>query len=504
MESLIRRCSVKGIDARPNDRSFRSSLALLLCVVLAFYFLAMAGLASSADAFAFLFVVAMGFPAYRVPLLLIAAAIQDAPGLSYFWSYVLFASISALIVLQYVADRFGTITKRRSNRYDKAMFYLWLIALIVVFYSICVSWAQDNLGGYPQSERRPYPVVGGLMCLMITVGYMSARDALERPDGLKLLGAAALLAVTHSLLIGLIQIPLGPEFYRSAGNLARVLEMGQLTDAGAFGFARINGPFLSPNAFGFSILLCCLVAIVASVHDWKMLVIRSFLLFGFAAVVLSASKALAAFYVVFGCILYWTSVSRVRFVLYSVVAIIGLISLLSTQYGELLVAAFRIGGGLGAREVAWTAVVQNLSFTDWTFGIGLSAWPEFFGQNAGFELSDPHSVILSVPGTFGLAGILLYLCILVVLAEKYFSGNGNTGSRIAILGMLTLLLGKDLASIPTLLGNTPLTYLVWLCLTLTILMPARKSAREQQQLPPAANPLASNASTLIGIEDVRR
>lgn len=104
---------------------------------------------------------------------------------------------------------------------------------------------------------------------------------------------------------------------------------------------------------------------------------------------------------------------------------------------------------------------------DWIFGVGVSAWPEFFQQQVGIPLSDPHSVVLSIPGTFGLVGILFYVMLLSLFANR-FRPDAADERRLAVYLLLLLFLGKDLVSIPVLIGNTPLTFLIWLILGLAL------------------------------------
>ena len=95
----------------------------------------------------------------------------------------------------------------------------------------------------------------------------------------------------------------------------------------------------------------------------------------------------------------------------------------------------------------------------------------FFNQQIGVELSDPHSLPLSVAGTFGLPGILFYLMLLGLLARESLVRDSTAARRLGIYLLLLVFLVKDLVSIPAVLGNTPLTFMIWLLLGLVLVRP---------------------------------
>jgi hypothetical protein len=456
-------------------RGKRFGLALLATAV-TFYALAYFAPLSVGDAAVFLLLVALTGQRIRPFLLVLASSVQDAPGMSYLWSYICFAGIALLLVAEYMVRRVAT---SRANS-DPAVERLVLFAGIVVAYAIAMSALQVHLHGYPQSDGRPYLAVGGLIIVMIVTGYVTSAVLGADEGDRRRLGFLAGGALAHALLVGLMQIPFGQEFYRSGDNLAKVEMSRQLVEEGALGFARINGPFLSPNAFGYTILLFALMVVVTL---WKSARTRAFIFYviaGGAAVMLSLSKALLGYYGLAVLVQFRFLAGRLATTLAVAVAGIGVLLFTSTQFYELLLAVFRVQqGGLGSRQWVWLAVLRELQPQDWIFGVGLSAWPLFFEHYVGIALSDPHSLLLSVAGTFGIAGVLFYVLLVTTLLRRI--GTSRTEEeRVAIYLLLLLFLLKDLVSIPAVLGNTPLTFQVWLLLGLSIAhwrpVPARSGA----------------------------
>jgi len=463
-----------------GGRSFGFALFATAAV---FYGLAWLGPASPADAAVFLLFVALTGQRIRPFLLVLAASVQDAPGLSYLWSYVCFAGVAALLVGTYVLRRVATA----DVRFDAGLERLAAFALVVVAYATAMSAVQSQLHGYAQADSRPFLMVGGLMAVMIVTGYVASAVVGSDASDRKRLGLLSIGALGHALLVGVLQVPYGQAFYRSGDNLAKVELSHQLVDEGALGFARINGPFLSPNAFGYTVLLLALVAVVVL---WRSARVRAFFVYviaGGAAVMLSLSKALLGYYGLAVLVLFRYAAGRLAAGLAVFACAAGIAAFVSTRAYDLLLAVFRVQeGGIGSRQYAWLAVLRELQPLDWLFGVGLSAWPVFFEDHVGIALSDPHSLPLSVAGTFGIVGVLFYALLVATLLTSLKRARDDT-DRVSVFLLLLLFLLKDLVSIPAVLGNTPLTFLVWLLLGLSI-------ARWQEAARPAASPAAPAAA----------
>jgi hypothetical protein len=129
---------------------------------------------------------------------------------------------------------------------------------------------------------------------------------------------------------------------------------------------------------------------------------------------------------------------------------------------------FRVQSSLGYRGIAWSATVSEFGFSDWLIGTGLASWPVFFEKYAGVPLADPHSWLLSIPGTFGLPGILYYTLVFITLAGAWKSAKDERGCRVAITLLILLVFVRDLVAVPVLLGNTPLAFLVWLAMAIAL------------------------------------
>ena len=444
--------------------------AAVFAVAAAVYALAYLGLFSEGDAAIFLIVAALGWPRVRPFLLLLAASVQDAPGCSYVWTYVGFAAVAALTIVDELLRGAPLPQPEGERSFQRIM----MLALIVAGYCTIASGMQQSFGGYSQSTDRPFFFVGALMAAMILTGFF-ARRALDRREGdRKRLGRLAVLATCHALLIGILQIPMGQEFYRSSASLAKVELSTQLMEAGVIGFARINGPFLSPNAFGYTLLLLATVSILTLFDTARLRVFFLYVIVGLAAVLLSMSKALLGYYGLVCVVLLAFVARRDVIVLVYILGFVALGWFLTTDYFQILLQIFRVQeGSLGSRQSAWLAVINSLQPLDWVFGVGLGAWPPFFKEKVGFPLSDPHSLPLSVAGTFGVLGIVFYLALVVMLVRRALQERSDNVRRLGIWLLLLLFLVKDLVSIPAVLGNTPLTFMIWLLLGLVLTRPAR-------------------------------
>ena len=108
-------------------RGKRFGLALLATAVI-FYALAYFAPLSVGDAAVFLLLVALTGQRIRPFLLVLASSVQDAPGMSYLWSYICFAGIALLLVAEYMVRRVAT---SRANS-DPGVERLVLFAGIVV------------------------------------------------------------------------------------------------------------------------------------------------------------------------------------------------------------------------------------------------------------------------------------------------------------------------------------------------------------------------------------
>jgi hypothetical protein len=449
--------------AHRDDRV--ASPAVVYAVAIVYFLLAFRGIVSDADAALWLLAAALLGQKLRPFLLLLAASIQDAPGLSYLWSYIDFAGIAGLMVFDaalrppLVSD---PVAELRLQRVTK-------MAIALAAYGICVAWAQNSLGGFPQSDERPYLMVGALTVVMVLSGYFSHRVIDFGKSNRRLLGGLAMLCLLHALFIGLLQIPFGQAIYRSGSNLAQVEATRQLVEDGAIGFARINGPFLSPNTLGYEILLLAMIVIVTRYDSARFRVACVYVIAGAAAVLLSMSKAALGYYGLSCLVLSTFLIGRAGTFVAMVAAAAALPFILTSNFIQLVFDVFRFQEGtLGTRQWAWAAVIDHLRPSDWIFGIGVGAWPDFFTRYIGHSLSDPHSLVLSLPGSYGVLGVVFFLLLLWTFQQSPVSPAAGVSRRLGWALLVLLFLVKDLAALPSVLGNTPQTYLVWLLMGLVL------------------------------------
>jgi len=456
-----------GNTAAGASGSRAASPVVVLGVAFVFYALAFLAPFSSMDAAIFLLAVAFFGQRLRPYLLLLAASVQDAPGLAYLWSYICFAGVAVLLI----ADSALRLPAGRPARLGHIE-QIVIMAVALVVYGVGIAWAQNSLGGYPQSGDRPFAVVAALTILMILSGYCS-REALDTDrSNRRLLGVLAIVALGHALAIGLLQIPFGQQVYRSGTNLAQVEATKQLVEAGAIGFARINGPFLSPNTFGYTILMFAVIA-AATLFDkarWRITFV--YVVAGAAAVLLSMSKAVLGYYGLGGIALSYYLIGGKRTAMVAFAALVALPLVLSSDLVRLAFDVFRIQEDtLGTRQFAWSAALDNLHWIDWVSGIGVGAWPVFFERYVGEAMSDPHALLLSLPGTYGLLGVVFFVLLVVTVLRAPVAGEQLSARRLGKALLVLLLLVKDLASIPSVLGNTAVTFLVWLLIGLVMASP---------------------------------
>jgi len=304
---------------------------------------------------------------------------------------------------------------------------------------------------------------------MVLSGYFSRLVIDLGESNRRLLGGLAMLCLVHALIIGLLQIPFGQAVYRSGTNLAQVEATKQLVEDGAIGFARINGPFLSPNTLGYEILLLAMIVIVTRYDAARFRVACLYVIAGAAAVLLSMSKAALGYYGLSCLVLSTFLIGRARTFVLMVTAAAALPFVLSSDFVQLVFAVFRFQEGtLGTRQWAWAAVIDHLRLSDWIFGIGVGAWPDFFTKYIGHSLSDPHSLVLSLPGSYGVMGVTFYVMLLWTFRHSPNSPAVGHSRRLGWALLVLLFLVKDLADLPSVLGNTPQTYLVWLLMGLVL------------------------------------
>src|SRR5690606_3546650 len=118
-------------------------------------------------------------------------------------------------------------------------------------------------------------------------------------------------------------------------------------------------------------------------------------------------------------------------------------------------------------SIVYAYMINNFTFSDYLIGIGPYTWENYFTENIGVRIQDPHSFIFSVPGGYGVLGVALYLSLGWVITFKGFLSR-NEKARIAAVGLLVITFIKDISTIPTPLGTTHFTFLYWLLFTMML------------------------------------
>lgn len=425
------------------------------------------GVFSSGDAAVVAMVLAALRPSLSPYLAITIATIQDARGLANFWAYIAFAGISVVALLWYLSIYYGDILHRRhDHRLPHGYTSLAAAAVTVIVYGFLVSIAQSHMGGYQQSTERHYALIAVAMVMMIFVAYAHLLLIDRQSRGLLKVRVVAGIGIVHCVSVMLLQSVLGPEPFHSSAGLVEIASASQLVDENVLGIPRLTGTFLSSNALALTVALLFMI-ILGTIPKGEISpgFVAIYLIAGMGISTAVFSKAMAVYFIFTSAILVWFSKSRTKAAVIAMI-VVGPIAVLSYSNLDMLLTAFRFDmDATGYRGQAWEAVIRRFDWRAWIFGTGLSSWKPFFSNAVRFTLSDPHSYILSIPGTFGILGIFFYIFLGIALFQRLLSLANPSGRALALF-LLALFFGKDLVSIPYVLGNTPITYLIWLCLGL--------------------------------------
>ncbi len=440
-------------------------ITFLVAISIIFYCISDSGYLTQAGGAFFALIVALIKPDFSPYLLVLLASIHDAPGLANKWEYVGFVAVSSVLFISKTIQYLHNPSKYADNIHlFNRLNFLVLAAVLVILYGLCVSTLYNLLSGLEQSSEKPYFVVALLMIGMIIAAYLSMRTLLDQSEGMTDLAIVSCICIVHSLIIPFLQLFYGVDSFRSPAGMALVEEASQLTQASILGLPRITGPFLSPNALALTVALFFMILLGAREEPTiRIHFALSYLLIGIVLGLLTLSKAMTAFFILSSIILFFRVIGPKFFIILIMLLTTAVVVIISTELGDVLSIAFRFGGSdLGYRSEAWHSVIQQFGIQEWLFGSGLSHWRVFFGRTIGIPLADPHSFLLSVPGTFGILGILFYLVLAFFLLQKLIDKH-NRRWLLVVLTMI-LLFGKDLVSVPYVFGNTTVSFLLWLIL----------------------------------------
>jgi hypothetical protein len=419
--------------------------------------------------------IALWQPVTAPYLLLTASAIQDAPGQAGLWWYASAILLGTVVIFNELPAMLRFLQTR-----DGRLVKLALVSgLALVAYAAAASFIYDSTEIYPQSDDRQYGVVSAAMIFMMTAGVATALNLARRGWDGGPLKFSILFLLAHALMAIVLQMQIGPAFLASEAGREVIADAAQLNQATDLGFARVHGTYLTPNGFALAYVLLLLVLAVR--RQTEPVSLRAFVVFATASIGLSAvalSKSMLSFSVltslvmalqVYGHRAKNSLMARIA-ILAGVVSAVSIVIFALLNNQELLAHAFRFAPEEATessyRALAWSLVVEKFDWTAWVFGTGLSHWQVLFDSELPFRLSDPHSYLLSIPGTFGVLGVLLFSALIAVLARVAIKSRGSR--RVLAISLLILFLVKDLVSIPYILGNTPITLLIWVLLTMVL------------------------------------
>ena len=419
------------------------------------------GLFTIGDAAILAILVSVAFRHLAVYMLILVGTLQDTPGLAGGWWYVGFVGVGCVVIAH---ARFTDANVQRKNW--TAELTLLVFALGVVAYATLISFFSDSWLDLEQSPDRPFYFAGGLIAFNIVCAYCSFQllyNADQRPSMLRIPLTIILL---HMMFAAFVQALIDPSFLASAVSSIDFETTGQLATVTALGFTRITGTYATPNGFALvSVLLLLLWLSSYRFQRVPLLFVPVFIAIALLISVLSLSKAMLAFAALCSAIMLLFVGLRNAFSRIFAVLLVGFSVFLLSDiiFNRMVLDSFRIGAldwdANTYRNIAWRAVIDNFTQSHWFLGTGLSHWPVFFERTVGFKLSDPHTWIFSYLGTYGILGLVFFTFILWRLLSTYFL-HGAAGKAL-MLCLLMLLLIKDAVSIPYLLGNTPLTWFIW-------------------------------------------
>jgi hypothetical protein len=400
-------------------------------------------------------------------VLILLSAIQDAPGIEGAWWYVAFVSVAFIMILK-EARLLQLALSFADGIYRD---FAWaVVAIAVTSYALVWSAVLDLSGFRPQSAERNFAIVASLIIFMIIAGVTAYHSVRRLPDWENCLRSCVAIVVGHGLLVATFQLLIDPSLFASRQWQVVIEGTDQLTATTAFGFPRIHGTYLTPNGFALSyalILLFLLQTYMTKPVSISFAILYALISIGLSVVTLSKAGGVFALMTSAVLLTYvsWHPARHRLFrrLCFCVIAFAVVGSLVALDL-EKVQQAFRFSFGgiseLGLRSDAWEATVKYFTYLDWALGTGLSHWKVFFSQHISYPLADPHTFVLSIPGTFGLVGTIFYLALLVMLFSNTLQNGGTF--RLVGLTLLILFLVRDLVEIPLLLNNTPITFLIWM------------------------------------------
>jgi len=420
-----------------------------------------AGLATEADGVIVALVFALLRPRLMPYLLLVIAGFQDAKGLSGIFWYGGTLALGGMTLLSNGARLPQAMREGRRDFRDLAV-----IALLVIVYAITSSYVQRWFGIHEQATNREPIVIGLLEIAMLLIGVALWERLSADPRAGSRIGMVLWLTLLNGLAVSIARMYLGTDQFVSAAGAEGMQEGGeQLFEDTPLGFPRLTGTYLTPIGFAMYIgYLLVLWQAVKREQRVRWTFVLLYIVIGVGMALASLSKDMAIFFVLTG--LAFGSIRRSLVIPVLLVLVALAVAGLSVVGLDGISEAFRFETGTSEesyRAIAWLAIVQSFHWTDWVFGTGIAYWPVFLERTVGFSLSDPHTWVLSIPGTYGLLGLAFYALLGLFLLDAARQVTGYLRSVAICLGCMFFVV--DASSIPYVIGNTPLTMMLWAALS---------------------------------------
>ena len=406
------------------------------------------------------------FPQWRPCLLLMVLSVQDAPGQVVPYDYLGVAGISALMILSAALNRSREIIPAETQRFRSMLRF----GLVLVAYAIVNSAVQHRFGFHEQSPTRPYAIIGALMVMMMTTGYLTHRELQADPLSGVRIQTVCVCIIAHIFFIIGCQILFGPLFGSSPQGAEEMKQLFQMMNGGARGLARLTGPFLSPNLLAAAPGLYMLIFLrYQTSSEISVRFIAMFFTVGLAAALSGGARTMFVFYLAGTAAMTWTR--SPKHTLIAGFMAIPLIFLIDIPWSDVLrMMRLKDLQSLGVRGELWQASLYCMDWKDWMFGFGLTHFPVFCKSTLGYYGSDPHNWILSAAQMFGLLGLIFYFVLIRVLVQKVFAAEVKV--RAIAICLLLFFIGREFANTQYVLNNHCWCCLYWVMISLVFGAPS--------------------------------
>ncbi len=386
------------------------------------------------------------------------AGFQDDRGFDSIWWYGAVVAFGVIAFARHAPEIIRDV-RRQSLRFRA----LLAVGVIAVIYAVSSSYFQESFGIHLQAKAREPIIVGALALAMIGFGaacWTGMRD--DRRAGFRL-RLVFWYVMINGVFVSIARLLFGYKLFLSPRGVAE-MDVQQLIDNTPLGFPRLSGTYLTPIGFAlYLILILLLIHVLDGKRKLRFSFGVGYTFFGILLSAMSLSKGIAIYFALSSAAFV---AIRKRVLIPGILIVLIAVTLTIYFLGaDALLESFRVQSGTSThsyRALAWLAVIHRFSALDWIFGTGYGYWPVFFRRNFGWTLSDPHSYILSIPGTYGFIGVVFYMLLAAFLAERALATKEFL--RWVVIALIAMFFIADAVSIPYVIGNTPITLIIWVIL----------------------------------------